>query len=450
MIESTLGQIREWTGAAVLGIFAPQSVITGVSTDTRQIKHGELFVALRGQNYNGHDFVIEAFDRGAAAVVVDNDFVVNHVVGTILVVESPLVALGQIAKEYRCKFQIPVICITGSSGKTTTKEMIGAVLGKRFNVLKSLGSENNEIGVPITLLKLKEHHEVVVLELAARRQGDIKYLCEIAQPTFGVLLNIGSAHLEHFESIEGVAKAKGELLEYLDESLTALINADDRVVCQEVQRTKGRLLTFGFQSESVYRGEGLILDQESCGHFLFRGVKIDLKIPGRHNAYNALAAISAGFELGVDIQDSAQILSGFQAVEQRSEVIEVGGISIVNDCYNANPESMRAALDVLLNRTGNRKIALLGDMLELGPDSERLHGELGLHAATIVDELITIGSMGKYITDAARSVGHSNTLHFESIDSVVKYLKNSLVTGDIILVKASQGIGLGRVVEAVL
>jgi len=450
MVESTLEQIREWTGAEVLGILAPQSVVTGVSTDTRQIKHGDLFVALRGLNHDGHDFVIEAFDRGAVAVVVDNDFVTNDDVGTMFMVQSSLVALGQIAKGYRSKFQIPVICITGSSGKTTTKEMIGAVLEKRFNVLKSLGSENNEIGVPRTLLKLKEHHEVVVLELAARRQGDIKYLCDIAQPTFGVLLNIGSAHLEYFESIEGVAKAKGELLEYLDESLIALINADDRVVCQEVQRTKGRLLTFGFQSESVFRGEGLVLDQESCGHFLFRGTKIDLKIPGKHNAYNALAAISAGLELGIDIQDSAQILSEFRAIEQRSEVIEVGGVSIINDCYNANPESMRAALDVLLNKTGSRKIALLGDMLELGLNSERLHGELGLHAAAIVDELITIGSMGKYINDAARSAGHSNTLHFESTDSVVKYLKNSLVTGDIILVKASQGIGLGRVVEAVL
>ena len=450
MLESTFAQIREWTGAKVIGIFEPHSLVTGVSSDTRQIKNGDIFVALRGINHDGHDFIAEAFRFGAVAAIVENDFVVRGELGPIFLVESPLRALGQIAKQHRSKFQIPVVCITGSSGKTTTKEMVASVLENRFNVLKSIGSENNEIGVPNTLLKLNAKHEVVVLELAARRQGDIEYLCSIAQPTFGVLLNIGSAHLEYFESLEGVAKAKGELLEYLDESLMALINADDRVVCQEVQRTKGRLLTFGFQSESVYRGEGLILDQESCGHFLFRGVKIDLKIPGRHNAYNALAAISAGFELGVDIQDSAQILSEFQAVEHRSEVIEVGGVSIVNDCYNANPESMRAALDVLLNRTGNRKIALLGDMLELGPDSKRLHGELGLHAATIVDELITIGSMGKYITDAARSVGHSNTLHFESIDSVVKYLKNSLVTGDIILVKASQGIGLSRVVEAVL
>ncbi|MEE3232660.1 MAG: cyanophycin synthetase, partial [Candidatus Latescibacterota bacterium] len=226
--------------------------------------------------------------------------------------------------------------------------------------------------------------------------------------------------------------------------------ADDRVVCQEVQRTKGRLLTFGFQSESIFRGEGLILDQESCGHFLFRGVEIDLKIPGIHNAYNALAAISVGVELGVNIRDGAQKLSLFQAVEQRSEVIDVRGISIINDCYNANPESMRAALDVLLNKAGRRKIALLGDMLEMGPNSESFHGELGLHAAAMVDELITIGSMGKYITEGARSVGHSNASHFENADSVVKYLKDSLVTGDIILVKASQGMRLNRVVEAIL
>ncbi|MEE3235428.1 MAG: UDP-N-acetylmuramoyl-tripeptide--D-alanyl-D-alanine ligase, partial [Candidatus Latescibacterota bacterium] len=247
MIESTLGQIREWTEAEVIGIFAPHSVVTGVSTDTRQIKDGDLFVALRGLNHDGHSFVAEAFRLGAVAAVVASDFVFDCDLGPTLVVESPQVALGQIAKGYRSKFQIPVICITGSSGKTTTKEMVASVLEQRFNVLKSVGSENNEIGVPKTLLKLEEHHEVIVLELAARRQGDIRYLCDIAQPTFGVLLNIGTAHLEYFESLEGVAKAKGELLEYLDESLIALINADDRVVCQEVQRTKGRLLTFGFQ-----------------------------------------------------------------------------------------------------------------------------------------------------------------------------------------------------------
>ncbi len=449
MDELTLGWIREWTGAEVLGIFSANCAVASICTDTRQIKNGDLYVALQGLNYDGNDYVAEAFERGAVGAVVSTNYVSEHASGPILVVQSPLRAFGKIAQGYRSKFQIPVICITGSSGKTTTKEMVASVLEKRFSVLKSNGSENNEVGVPKTLLRLNKHHDVVVLELAARRQGDIKYLCDIAQPTFGILINIGTAHLEHFESLEGVAKAKGELLEYLDESLIALINADDRVVCQEVQRTKGRLLTFGFQSESIFRGERLILDQESCGHFLFRGNEISLKIPGKHNAYNALVALSVGVELGVKIKHCAEILSRFQAIEQRSEVIEIGEISVINDCYNANPESMRAALDVLLNKVGSRKIALLGDMLELGSDSASFHSELGLHAAAIVDELITIGPMARYINNAAREVGHSNISHFENTDLVVEYLKNSLVPGDIILVKASQGMGLSRVVEAI-
>ena len=450
MLESTFAQIREWTGANVIGIFDPDSVITGVSSDTRQIKNGDIFVALRGINHDGHKFLAEAFRLGAVAAIVENDCVVSSELGPIFFVESPLRALGEIARQHRSKFQIPVVCITGSSGKTTTKEMVASVLEKRFNVLKSIGSENNEIGVPNTLLKLNAAHDVVVLELAARRQGDIEYLCSIAQPTFGVLLNIGSAHLEYFESLEGVAKAKGELLEYLDESLIALINADDRVVCQEVQRTKGRLLTFGFQSESIFRGEGLILDQESCGHFLFRGFEIDLGIPGGHNAYNALAALSVGVQLGVNIQDAARVLSNFQAIEQRSQIIDVAGITIINDCYNANPESMRAALDILLNKLGQRKIALLGDMLELGPDSKRYHEELGRYVAPMVDELLTIGTMGEYIATSAMGVGLSKTFHFDNFDSVVKYLKNTLVKGDTILVKASQGMGLRRVVDSIL
>ena len=450
MLESTFAQIREWTGANVIGIFDPDSVITGVSSDTRQIKNGDIFVALRGMNHDGHKFLAEAFRLGAVAAIVENDCVVSSELGPIFFVESPLRALGEIARQHRSKFQIPVVCITGSSGKTTTKEMVASVLENRFNVLKSIGSENNEIGVPNTLLKLNAAHDVVVLELAARRQGDIEYLCSIAQPTFGVLLNIGSAHLEYFESLEGVAKAKGELLEYLDESLIALINADDRVVCQEVQRTKGRLLTFGFQSESIFRGEGLILDQESCGHFLFRGFEIDLGIPGGHNAYNALAALSVGVQLGVNIQDAARVLSNFQAIEQRSQIIDVAGITIINDCYNANPESMRAALDILLNKLGQRKIALLGDMLELGPDSKRYHEELGRYVAPMVDELLTIGTMGEYIATSAMGVGLSKTFHFDNFDSVVKYLKNTLVKGDTILVKASQGMGLRRVVDSIL
>ena len=450
MDELTLGWIREWTGAEVLGIFSANCAVASICTDTRQIKNGDLYVALQGLNYDGNDYVAEAFERGAVGAVVSTNYVSEHASGPILVVQSPLRAFGKIAQGYRSKFQIPVICITGSSGKTTTKEMVASVLEKRFSVLKSNGSENNEVGVPKTLLRLNKHHDVVVLELAARRQGDIKYLCDIAQPTFGILINIGTAHLEHFESLEGVAKAKGELLEYLDESLIALINADDRVVCQEVQRTKGRLLTFGFQSESKFRGEGLVLDQEGCGHFLLNNIiPIDLKIPGKHNAYNALAAAALGQHLDVDDDAISSALSNFQPFSRRSEVVRLGQVTVINDSYNANPGSMRAALEMLAEMEGQRKVVLLGDMLELGPSGPQLHIEVGQIAAEVADLVFTTGALGQHIADGARAAGAEHVTHFVEKESAIVKLKSTLVADDILLVKASQGLELWHVVEAI-
>ena len=288
-----------------------------------------------------------------------------------------------------------------------------------------------------------------MLELAARQEGDIRYLCSIAQPTLGVLLNIGTAHLEFFGSVEGVAKAKGELLEYLDESLTALINADDRVVCREVQRTKGRLLTFGFQCESKFRGEGLILDQEGCGHFLLHNYSIDLQIPGKHNAYNALAAAAVGEELGVAPSQIQRALADFRPVSRRSEVVHKNGVTIINDSYNANPSSMAAALDLLaaMDAKGGRKIALLGDMLELGHQSPELHADVGRRVAEVVDVLLAVGPQSQHIVVAAQNAGLAQACHFADNEEVASHLSAQLKADDLMLVKASRGMGLWKVLE---
>ena len=454
MHQVKISEILQWTDADLVGILGPDIAPEAVVTDSRSVAEGDLFIALRGERFDGHDFVEAAFERGASAALVERswDGAGRSLSGPLLAVDSTLLALGAMAHAYRRRYDLPVVAVVGSVGKTTTKELIAAVLGQRYQVLKTVGSENNEIGVPRTLLQLSPNHEAVVLELAARRVGDIEYLCSIAEPTVGVLLNIGTAHLEYFESVEGVAKAKGELLDYLGESLTALVNADDRVVVQEVQRTKGRLLTFGFVRESGFRGEGLVLDQEGCGHFLLHNNPIELKIPGRHNAYNGLAAASIGRILDVDWEDIQHALAQFEPVSMRAEIVRKDGLVVINDCYNANPDSMLAALELLGDVPGARKIAFLGDMLELGPQSGDLHAAVGVEVATKADILLATGKQSKELVAAARSAGTDETQarHFDNLDLAGEFIAANLCRGDVVLVKASRAMAFDRIVERIL
>ena len=454
MQDVKISEILQWTDADLVGILGPDANLPAVATDSRSVGNGDLFIALRGEHFDGHDFVESAFERGASAALVERrwDGLRGRASGPLLAVDSTLTALGAMARAYRRRYDVPVIAVVGSAGKTTTKELIAAVLGQRYQVLKTVGSENNEIGVPRTLLQLSDNHEAVVLELAARRVGDIRYLCSIAEPTIGVLINIGTAHLEFFESVEGVAKAKGELLDYLGESLTALVNADDRVVVQEVKRTKGRLLTFGFVRESGFRGEGLVLDQEGCGHFLLHNHPMNLNIPGRHNAYNALAAASIGRILDVDWANIQHALAEFTPVSMRAEIVRTDGIVVINDCYNANPDSMAAALDLLSVVAGARKIALLGDMLELGPQSGDLHAAVGEKVAAKADVVLATGNHSKALVAAARTAGmdESKARYFDSLDLAGDFVAANVRRGDVVLVKASRAMAFDLLVKRIL
>ncbi|NKB67765.1 MAG: UDP-N-acetylmuramoyl-tripeptide--D-alanyl-D-alanine ligase [Candidatus Latescibacteria bacterium] len=439
-----LRQIQQWTNGEFVGIFDPQLCPIGVSTDSRTVRPGELFAALKGPVFDGHNYVEQALAQGACAALVEASWGGGRNgqgSGPLLYVPDTLEALGQLARQYRQTFSVPVVGVVGSAGKTTTKEMIAAVLGQRYKVLKPQGSYNNEIGVPLTLLQLDRYTEAVVLELAARKCGDISYLCTIAAPTIGVLLNIGTAHLELFGSVERVAKAKGEILEYLDESSLALVNFDDCVVAKEVQRTKGRLLGFSLERESHTRGEGLVLDQGGCGHFSLQNYTFDLQVPGRHNVYNALAAAAVGRALEVPWVDIQTALDGFRAVPLRSEVEHRKGLGIINDTYNANPESVRAALDLLgaLKEKGG-KIAVLGDMLELGPEGARLHAEVGRYCAELgLDALYAAGPLSQHTVEGASQAGLSRARHFASKAQLVAFLQANLSPGDLVLVKASRG-----------
>ncbi len=466
----TLEQLEHWSGGVWRGEGYEPNVVEEISTDTRSIKSGAVFVALGpggggdvprdGATFDGHDFVDEAFQRGAIAAVVERNWGSSQVGSqwdqrSLLLVDDTLRAFGDLAGGYRQQFDIPIIAIVGSAGKTTTKEMTAAVLSTRYKVLKTEGTENNEIGVPKALLRLTAQHEVAVVEMAARRMGDIRYLCEIARPTIGLFLNVGTAHLEFFESVERVAKAKGELLDYVGgESSVALVNVDDCVVAKEAMRTKGRLLGFGLERGSHISGEGLALDQEGCGHFSLQHHPVHLKLPGKHNVYNALAAAAAGFSCGVSVGEICASLSDFRAVDMRSEILRKNGICVINDCYNANPASVRAALDVLATiEVEGRRIAVLGDMLELGEQAPQLHAEIGrLIASSRVDQLVVLGPLGKHTVAGAIADGFDadRVLHFEDKAPLGDFMESFTKRGDIVLIKGSRGVELEEIVDRVL
>ena len=454
----TFEQILRWTEADLVGIFDSGRQPAEISSDTRTIADGDLFLALQGARLDGHEYVVEAFAKGAAAAVVERQWQLRNratVPGPLFVVDSALQALGSLARNYRKQFDIPVIAIVGSSGKTTAKELTAAVLGTRYRVLKSVENENNEIGIPMALLRLSEQHEVAVLEFGTRKFGDIAYLCSLAQPTAGVLLIIGRAHLEFFESVEGVAKAKGELLDYLGESSLTLVNVDDCVAAREAMRTKGRLLGFSIDRESQFRGEGLVLDREGRGHFSLQNYDIEVGVAGRHNVYNALVAAALGREFGVDWGNVCEAISAFHPIEMRTQVLRKGENRIINDSYNANPESMRAALTLLrdMGSAEGRMIAVLGDMLELGNASADLHADIGRFAAAIgIDMLFCTGQMTRQTITAALESGMEpeNVRHFCSRSELRESLSGCLGNADVVLVKGSRGMELEQVVQALL
>ena len=450
-----LEDVRCWARAQWSGQRASRLLpAAGVSTDTRSLLPGQVYVALRGERFDGHTLIAAAFEAGASAAVVEytNDVTGHTYPGPLLAVDSPLFALGRLARAYRRLFDIPVVAVTGSAGKTTAKEMIATVLGGKFSVLTTPDNENNEIGVPRTILGLTPAHGAAVIEMGARQVGDIAYLCRIVQPTIGVLLNIGTAHLEVFGSVERVAKAKGELLDFIvDESYVALVNADDCVIAGEAMRTKGRLLGFGWTREGHFSGEGLVLDQEGCGHFSLQNTSFQIRVPGRHNAHNALAAVAVASQCGISAADASAALADFEPVHMRSEILRKAGIRVINDCYNANPGSVRAALDLMAEMSvDGRRIAVLGDMLELGTEASALHAEVGRYAADRADVILGTGPLSVHTIHGARKAGiePSRAEHFDNRDSLTRQLKSVLRPGDLVLVKASRGMELEQIVAA--
>jgi UDP-N-acetylmuramoyl-tripeptide--D-alanyl-D-alanine ligase len=469
MLATTVKEIAKWcSGKIVSG--SGDEVITEIATDSRSVKCGSAFVALRGERYDGHQFITDAITRGARAVIVQRvDAVPKDANVSTIVVEDTLIALGEIAHSYLEQMvrrsEKKVVAVTGSSGKTTTKMMISAILAHSTAVLSSPESYNNEIGIPITLLNLLPEHEVIVLEYATRHIGDIAYLCRIAKPHVGVITNVGKAHIGILGSKEAIEKAKGELIESLDEDGYAVLNADDDSFERMKARTKAHVLTFSMSNprcdafaSNVHCG---LLGTSFDAHVMGRKFTVKLPMLGIHNVSNALAAILACVAVKGEIdEDSLKALESFEPPKMRMQLHERSdGVTIINDAYNANPESMRAALQGLsLFKGAKRRIAVLGEMRELGEISNEEHFKLGFELADYdVNLAVVVGDGARPIADGVRermrrdpAKQDLSVIEVDSPDEAVDKLRGILRSGDVVLVKASRAVELDRVVKQLL
>lgn len=438
------------------------AVITGVSTDTRTIQPGDLFVPLKGERFDGHDYLQEAVDKGAAAVLIHNlNKILPEGVHTI-VTGNTLAALQDLAAWYLKSFSIPVVAITGSTGKTTTKDMIYNVLSRKFNVLKTQGNFNNEIGLPLTLFGLEPHHQIAVLEMGMSGFGEIRRLAAIARPKVAVFTNIGVSHMENLGNRDGIWKAKSEVLEGFHGGCTAILNDDNDILHREANRMQQDnvpydVIRFGTGTHAEVRaddihglGEGgiaykLSINGECC--------PIKLNAPGKHNVYNSLAAIAVGRVFDMEMKDIQAGLLEYVSGSMRLHIFSMPGrqdIKVIDDVYNASPDSVKAALHILKDMKGSRKIAILGDMLELGDYSRQAHRQTGQMAAKYgVHILFTRGQDSAWIGEGAVEAGMQAKAVFHSSDNqgVIHWLENNLQEGDRILVKGSRGMHMEKIVS---
>jgi UDP-N-acetylmuramoyl-tripeptide--D-alanyl-D-alanine ligase len=452
-LRLTPGLVAELLGLELPDPAIASAPLTRAISDTREAKGGEMFVALPGEHGDGHAWVADAFERGAGLALVSSipEGLPAEYRSRVLQVASPLKALQVLARTWRARFDIPVIGITGSVGKTTTKEVVSEVLAARFRVLRSAKSFNNEIGLPLTLCGLDSRHEVAVLEMGMSGIGEIAQLCAIARPTHGVVTVIGESHLEFLGTRDNIALAKRELVEALPVEGLAVLNQDDPRVHAMARFTPARVRTFGTQetahlhiTDLVTRGlEGISMTV----HWRDRSYPITSPLVGVHNAVSIAAGIILGLELGMPLGEIADAVSKVKT-EIRQRIIKgADGVTVIDDSYNAAPRSVLAALDVLRDAPG-RKVAVLGDMFELGSAEESGHREVGERAAAVADVLVAVGRRSAFTAEAARAAGMDAVVHVETGDEAVAAVRDVVRSGDTVLVKGSRAMRMERVVEA--
>ncbi len=434
---------------------APDTVFNGVSTDSRNLKPGNLFVAIRGENFDGHDFIGQAMSAGAAAVVSERQVDAPHVL-----VDDCLKALGQLAAMHISALKAQVVGVTGSSGKTSTKDLLAQVLSTFGETIAPPGSFNNEIGLPNTVLSATTNTDFLVLEMGMRGRGHISYLCSIAQPRVAIILNVGSAHIELLGSADAIAEAKSEIIRGLPADGVAVLFADDSRVSNLRTVTSAQVLTFGESSEADVRVLDLELDESArpIVTYAYRGdeCRVHLQLAGEHQAFNAAAVIAACLGLGLSFSKICDALNTATNLSKwRMEVTQLqNNITIINDAYNANPESMRAGLKALKAMSqGRRSWAVLGEMRELGEQSLSAHDELGRLCVRLdVNKLVAVGPVGKIIQMGAAQEGSwgDEAAHVETVDQAIEFLKTAVTPGDVIFIKASRAVGLERVASALI
>lgn len=445
-----VSEFLSWMGV-VSSTPSAESVGSAV-IDSRDVVPGSVFFALEGARSDGHAYVGQALEQGAVLVVIQRGHTVEGLWTAnprVKAVDDPVAALQAVARAWRKTFDMPVIAITGSNGKTTTKEMAAAVLGEKYRLCWTAGNYNNHLGVPLSILSWTHDIEMAVLEMGTNHFNEIRLLCDIAKPTHGLITNIGKGHLEFFGDLEGVARAKSELLESLDEDGRAFLNGDDPLLIQRSD-VVSKTVTYGFSADCDLRGEALPPDEK--GHPGLRIESHDIRVPllGRHNLMNALAAIAVGRSLNVGWHQIRHAFHSFKPIKQRSQVMQAGGVTLINDAYNANPSSMAEALVTLSEIPGGgRRIAVLGDMAEMGAASMEEHRLLGalVHRLSL-DALYTYGKEMHIAQQRAEALGVALARHCDSQAMLIDNLKAFLQPGDAVLIKGSRSMAMENVADA--
>lgn len=424
--------------------------VKGVSINSRTFKRGYAFVAIKGERFDGHRFVMAAVRKGASAVIVSQSVSVPKTI-SVIKVQDTTKALGQMARAHRQQFSIPIIALTGSAGKTTTKELIAAILQSKYKVLKNIKTENNHIGVPLTLFKLNHSHEVAVLEMGTNQKGDIRWLTKVAEPTMAIYTNVGDSHLEGLKSRSGVFKEKSDLLKYMPSPKRVIFNADDPYLRNVAKgQYVAEKISYGIKKRANFRVEQVEMLNDCAIEFRVQKRKFVINTPAQHNLYNALAAISSGRYLKVSYNNIKDSLKNFKFDSSRLQIKKIGRSWLIDDTYNANPISFQSAVQTLSDFSmKGKKVIVCADMLELGRQSRKHHESMGsMIAASQIDLIFTFGNHSKYLQQSVKRQNDSiHAVHKQSLSDIYKGLRQYCEPGDMILVKGSRGMHMERVVN---
>jgi len=445
-----LSRIAQFLGSTEPVPVAGDPTATGYSIDSRSLQPGELFFAVKGEKMDGHDFVAQAIEKGAVAAVVSREKQLPEGL-PLIAVDDTLVALQTLAMCVRRLWGKPLVGVTGSAGKTTTREAIAHVLATRLKVHKSEGNFNNHFGLPLMLLKVQPEHDIAVLEMGMSHAGEITALAKIAQPEVGVVTNVAPVHLEFFDSIAGIARAKYELIESLPATGTAVLNADDDYVSQFGRDFRGKVVKYGLSPTAAIRAENIESRGEQGSAFdIVAGdqrERATLPLVGSHNVLNGLAAVAVALDRGFTLSEAVAALSSLSPADKRGQVVRLGNITVINDCYNSNPKALAAMVDALATVPAKRRIVVAGEMLELGPAGAEMHRDCGRHiAARGINLLIGVRGLAEQMVEGAAAAG-TKAEFVASADAAGEWLAKNTRDGDVVLLKASRGVKLEKALE---